>query len=684
MADIPGQLSTGGVVQPVSGRPGNVPAASATPEAQLLRVLLVDDNPPTLDFLTELFSAHGSLVSPAATAEQALDLLSDHEFDLVVADIMLPGLSGLDLLRAVKGGPSETPVVLITGLPSVNSAVFGLRYGAYDYLSKPFSVAEVQRLLQRVRTDRERGIGHAPPGLREEVARRQLGMEGLFRIGALALADVDPGALVDTLLDYTLQGLRSQAALLVLRDQDENCTPLSRGRAALVDQLRSLSRAAFDQLVRAGGTEVVTLAGPEQPVVALATALPMGGTARGLLCVGRDRQSGAFLPDETEFLRAYAQTAALALQKTLLRDQAESEPIEIMSVFVTALESLESKDPSLRGHSARVSLYAGEVALALGLPRAQVAVTRRAGLLHDLGKLALPDAVLLKPGSLTTEEYALVQRHPVMGGRILRRLPVFVDEAEAVEHHLERYDGSGHPGALTGDAIPLAARILSVADAFDAMTSPRPYRPALSQEATLDELTRSAGTQFDPAVVQAFAAVPRARLTEIARYYGARPGGTPAPAPPEPSPEALALDPIEPRDVAVVPEPPVSAEADQPDASGPAGAQSAGAVGAAGLEEMPLDRLRAAEAPADQDAPPPQPAGIDQALLIVARGHRDLLEELRTILGDAIGPVRVIEDRRRDQTILPREGRQGRPHVDWEIDVAEGEGPTPQDPAPAP
>jgi response regulator RpfG family c-di-GMP phosphodiesterase len=148
-----------------------------------------------------------------------------------------------------------------------------------------------------------------------------------------------------------------------------------------------------------------------------------------------------------------------------------------------------------------------------------VAVIRRAGLLHDLGKLMVLDTILLKPGPLTPEELAVVRRHPVVGGRILRRLRHFEREAEAVEHHLERYDGTGHPDAQRGEAIPLAARIVAITDAFDAMTSPRPYRQPQSLEAALDEVGREAGGQFDPRFVEAFVGLPAARLREISRYY---------------------------------------------------------------------------------------------------------------------------------------------------------------------
>lgn len=622
----------------------------------MLRVLLVEDHGPTLDVLTELFMTSGCVVAPAMSAEQALDLLSDQVFDLLVSDIRLPGLSGLDLLRTVKSTHPGLPVVLITGMPSVHSAVSGLRHGAYDYLPKPFSVAEVERLLKRVRQD-SLHVG-APAGLAEEFTRRQLGMEGLFRVGTLAIQDLGPERFVDTILDYVVQGLRSRAAVMCLRDPDGVLRLVaSRGPRPVVAHLQSLIETAVEELARADGAETRTLAGPEEAVAAVAAVMPGAGGAMGVLCAGRDAQDGAYLPDETQFLLAYAQTIALALQKLLLREKVDSEPLELMSVFVSALDSLESRDACLRGHSARVSLYAGEIATALGLSPAAVAVTRRAGLLHDLGKLALPDGVLLKPGPLTAEESRLARRLPVIGGRILRRLAAFEEEADAVLHHLEHYDGTGVPDGLQGEAIPRAARILTIADAFDAMTSPRPYRSALAVDAAVAELARGNGTQFDPAVVQAFAAIPRARLEEISQYFGRRGGASPEPTVAEP--------------------PSAPSQASPSESEG--GTPSAPSAAAAPAAETPPGPGAAGPA-----APEPVGAGEPGApFLVVARGHQDLLEELKSLLGET-GRVRVIEDRRADPTLLPREGREGRTHVDWEIDVAEGEGPTPQDPAPAP
>jgi response regulator RpfG family c-di-GMP phosphodiesterase len=505
--------------------------SSTDGDVELLRVLLVDDNAYVLQFLTVAFKAQQCVVSSASAAERALDLLADHVFDLVVSDIKMPGLSGLDLLRAVKLKQPATPVVLMTGVPSINSAVFGLRHGAYDYLPKPFSVKEVQQLVQRLRADRQ--AGHAgtgqPAGLMEELARRQTGMEGLFKIGELALQGLDPGIFVDTVLDYTIQSLRGDAALLLLRDPEGSFTPNQTGDPALGNALLSLLHGAFDELVRTGGKEALTLTTTDQPFTALAVLIPGVGTSMGILCLGRDARNGSFLPDEKEFMLGYAQTTALALQRILLRDNLETNLIDTISSFVTALES---KDLYLKGHSARVSLYAGEIASTMGLSPLQVFVTRRAGILHDIGKLVILDSILHKQGRLTKEEYALITRHPLVAYRILTPLRFLAQEAEAIKYHQERFDGKGYPDGLKGEEIPLPARIVTVADSFDAMTSTRPYRSALPQDVALAEVLRGKGVRFDPRVIDAFASIARTRLSEINRYYdaraaqfGERPGG---------------------------------------------------------------------------------------------------------------------------------------------------------------
>jgi len=166
--------------------------------------------------------------------------------------------------------------------------------------------------------------------------------------------------------------------------------------------------------------------------------------------------------------------------------------------------TVDAKDPYTRGHSGRVAAYAAAIAGALDLPAADVTRVRQAGVLHDVGKIGVPDAILLKPDRLTDAEYAVIQQHPEIGERILQGLPFLRDILPAVRHHHERWDGGGYPDGLAGAAIPADAAILAVADSFDAMTSSRTYRPALPVGEAIRRVREGAGTQYDPRVVAAF------------------------------------------------------------------------------------------------------------------------------------------------------------------------------------
>ncbi len=178
-------------------------------------------------------------------------------------------------------------------------------------------------------------------------------------------------------------------------------------------------------------------------------------------------------------------------------------------VVASLVNALATKDPNTRNHIERCAWYSAELAQELGLSDEDVEVLRLASLLHDIGKLAIPDVVLRKPGPLDSSEWDQMRLHPTLGSHMLSQIDSVAEAVPAILHHHERFDGSGYPAGLAGEAIPLASRILMVTDAFDAMTADRPYRKAMSIEAAIEELQANAGTQFDAGIVEAFAGMIR-------------------------------------------------------------------------------------------------------------------------------------------------------------------------------
>jgi len=221
----------------------------------------------------------------------------------------------------------------------------------------------------------------------------------------------------------------------------------------------------------------------------------------GALYADRTALRGTFQAEQIDYAAAFAAHAAAALETAQLYDDREQH-------FRLTLEALakaiDARDRYTAGHSERVTAYTIVLARTMKLPDADLDVLQRAGMLHDIGKVGVPDRVLLKPGSLDPEERAAIESHVTIGFEMLRDLPFLRDALPAIRGHHERWDGRGYPDRLAGEGIHLYARIMSVADSFDAMTSARPYRDALPLDEAARRLRADAGAQFDAAVVQAF------------------------------------------------------------------------------------------------------------------------------------------------------------------------------------
>jgi len=238
--------------------------------------------------------------------------------------------------------------------------------------------------------------------------------------------------------------------------------------------------------------------------VVLCVPLMLRDNLLGVLAVMREELARPFTDDDQVLLANIGSQIAVAIENYRLNLDIERTYLETVTALALAVEA---KEAYTAGHSKRVALYAVRIAEAMGLDEPTKKALQYGGLLHDVGKIGIKDSILLKGHDLTPEEREIMQQHPQIGEAILKPLRSLASVAELVRCHHERYDGSGYPQGLKEDAIPLTARILTVADAYDAMATDRPYRKRMSLEDAMAELRKGAGIQFDPQVVEAFLAI---------------------------------------------------------------------------------------------------------------------------------------------------------------------------------
>jgi len=328
------------------------------------RILIVDDQEMICSVLAQRLAKEGYSCATANNGEEALHYFCRDDFSLIISDINMPEMNGLELLKKVKTIRPGIMVVMITAYPEIGMVMEAMRLGAYDFILKPFD------------------------------------------------------------LDLVIFSVKKALE-----------------KKSLEEELEAYHR---------------------------------------------------HLERMVEKKTAKLQQTNLTLKKAHL------DSVKIL------VEAIDAKDPYTRGHSDRVRKKSLKIAGKLGFSKKRLESLEFGTLLHDIGKIGIRDDVLQKQGSLSPKEYQYTQEHPLIGVKIAEGAIFFKDKIPIIRHHHERYDGQGYPDGLAGETIPLEARIIAVPDAFDAMTSLRPYRAAMPLKDVLEELERGKGKQFDPQIVEIF------------------------------------------------------------------------------------------------------------------------------------------------------------------------------------
>jgi len=233
---------------------------------------------------------------------------------------------------------------------------------------------------------------------------------------------------------------------------------------------------------------------------AIVCPVPVGEEATHVVAVFLTEKSRV-----TDTDRGMMERAVMLLESLLARWRTQETQVDAFLSIARAIASaVDARDPHLVGHGERVCEFAQAIARVHGLEPGFIKRLGLAGLLHDIGRLGIPESILSKPGPLTPDEYRIIHAHPDLSVKFLEKVDYLSDVFSSIRHHHERYDGGGYPDGLEGEDIPLGARIIAVADAFDAMTSPRPFREPLGDRDAIDELIANKGTQFDPILVESF------------------------------------------------------------------------------------------------------------------------------------------------------------------------------------
>ena len=502
-------------------------------------ILFVDDEQSIIDIAHTYFTAKGYHVLTASNGKQAVGLLAEQHVDCCFTDINMPEMDGLELAEHIRRQDSTIPVIVMTGYPSLDNTIHTLKNGVVDFLVKPVNLHQMELCVQRVLRERRLFIENLilSKELEGKAKIEQLNSELLYKVDELnilnrILSDFallrESNDVFQQLVDLAVDIVSADGACFFLVN-DSAAKPMAIamagapwGAADAAAEGTVTTEGMPRRIVSPDDRQVSTLVRevmnddrpliiannnggsqrlPKQYRSCILVPLKIRARILGVLMAVVNDGSRRFSEKDLYYLDFMAKKASTSIENLALYENIYNNLLSTLYAFVKAIEA---RDPYTQQHSSRVTRLAVALADAMGCTEEEQQILNVSGLLHDIGKIGIRDDILLKPGRLSEDEFAMIRQHPVIGYDIMGHMGLWTREKEIVRGHHERFDGKGYPDGLAGLQIPLLARILSVADVYDAIASDRAYRDRMPEAQILEIMYGGAGTQFDPDIIDVF------------------------------------------------------------------------------------------------------------------------------------------------------------------------------------
>ena len=437
-------------------------------------------------------------------------------------------MNGVELLENIQKYDNTLPVIIMTGHASLEVAIDTVRFGASYFLNKPVRLGQLKKVLDKVLRERRLLIDNlrlldqlkqkeAIEALNIQLDRKIKEQSILFNVAETMGGLLSSDDLYPHMVSLASDLVGAETAFFLYYDHDQDLLlPLATKTNGGNGNMESIFIPAGTGVLgrSAYNGHPIILNCPQNPVMIaesyagetvltgslISVPMKIRDETFGLL-VALNKKNSIFEEDDLFLLQFLLNKAALAVENIALYESVLQNLRDTMRSLVKAIEA---KDAYTEQHSSRVTELSVKLAERMGLSEDEIVSLRFSGFLHDIGKIGIADHILTKPGRLTDDEFAIMRSHPVIGERIVRNLGLLPREKEIIRSHHESYDGTGYPDGLKGEEIPLMARIITVTDAFDAMTSNRPYRKALSLQTAVDELKNKSWIQFDGDILDVF------------------------------------------------------------------------------------------------------------------------------------------------------------------------------------